>query len=573
MENSKSSFVSVLKHGNQSPVTPENSKPTLVLDESCIKEYDFGMSLIGKAKDVYAIPNLPCILSKEGFQNVKLSYLGGMWVLFELDSLASKEKFLSHTGIGSWFSDIIQATSSFVNDERMFRFRLRVFLSKHGLLTLFMCLKTKMDVIINERHKIIVQGNLHWICVKELDAWSPNFQDDDQDDLSSYEESQEDDVSNKDDKTESDVDRVSESSFMHENDFVHKDVTCSKTREVGTHSEDPFNIYGLLDGQKNKACNSGGIICVWNPNMFVKEHVSTCDYFIALMGTWTPTSSKLLIISVYAPQELNERRDLWDYLRTLIGRWEGDTVIMGDFNEVRSEHERSQLAIRGTLVNGEWISEPHRVKNEFFTHFKKQFSPPQTPRICFDFTFPTRLSSDQVEDLERIVTYDEVKRAVWDCDTNKSPGPDGFSFEFYRKYWTTIDEDVFQAVRDFFVNGQFLRGCNSYFIALIPKIQDAKFVKEFRPISLIGSVYIIIAKILANRLCLVFPYLISDVQSAFVSNRQILDGPFILNELLSWCKFKKSKGMIFKGDFEKAFDSVKWDYLDETLKAFGFGSG
>ncbi|GJY74773.1 RNA-directed DNA polymerase, eukaryota [Tanacetum coccineum] len=67
------------------------------------------------------------------------------------------------------------------------------------------------------------------------------------------------------------------------------------------------------------------------------------NQIFALMGTWAPTSSKLLIISVYAPQELNERRDLWDYLRTIIDRWEGDTVIMGDFNEVRSEHERSVL--------------------------------------------------------------------------------------------------------------------------------------------------------------------------------------------------------------------------------------
>ncbi|GKC86189.1 RNA-directed DNA polymerase, eukaryota [Tanacetum coccineum] len=155
--------------------------------------------------------------------------------------------------------------------------------------------------------------------------------------------------------------------------------------------------------------------------------------------------------------------------------------------------------------------------------------------------------------MERPITYEEVKRAVWDCGTNKSPRPDGFSFEFYRKYWTIIDDDVFQAVRDFFVNGHFPKGCNSSFIALIPKIQDAKFVKDFRPISL------------------VLPYLISDVQSAFVANRQILDGPFIPNELLSWCKFKKLNGMIFKVDFEKAFDSVKWDYLDETLTAFGFG--
>nr|GEW46833.1 RNA-directed DNA polymerase, eukaryota [Tanacetum cinerariifolium] len=85
---------------------------------------------------------------------------------------------------------------------------------------------------------------------------------------------------------------------------------------------------------------SGGILCMWNPNMFVKEQVSICDYFVALMGTWAPTSSKLLIISVYALQELNKRRDLWDYLRTFIDRWESDTVIMGDFNEVRSKHER-----------------------------------------------------------------------------------------------------------------------------------------------------------------------------------------------------------------------------------------
>nr|GEW24427.1 hypothetical protein [Tanacetum cinerariifolium] len=106
---------------------------------------------------------------------------------------------------------------------------------------------------------------------------------------------------------------------------------------------------------------------------------------------------------------------------------------------------------------------------------------------------------------------------------------------------------------------------------LIPNIQDAK-VKHFRPTSLIGSIYKIIAKILANRLCVVLPYLISDVQSAFVANRQILNGPFILNELLSWCKFKKLNEMIFKMDFEKAFDSVKWDYLDKTLKAFDFGS-
>ncbi|GJV00311.1 RNA-directed DNA polymerase, eukaryota [Tanacetum coccineum] len=232
---------------------------------------------------------------------------------------------------------------------------------------------------------------------------------------------------------------------------------------------------------------------------------------------------------------------------------------------------RSQLAIRGTLVNGEWISNPVGVKREFYSHFKNQFSPSYTPRLSFDFVFPNRLSTDQVEDLERLVTYDEVKRAVWDCGANKSPGPDGFTFEFFRKFWKTLDQDVFQAVSDFFENGHIPRGCNASFIALIPKIHDAKIVKDFRPISLIGSIYKIITKILANRLCNVLPCLISEVQSAFVSNRNILDGPFILDELLQWCKHKRKRAMIFKVDFEKAFDSVKWDYLIDTLRAFGFG--
>ncbi|GJT53986.1 RNA-directed DNA polymerase, eukaryota [Tanacetum coccineum] len=128
------------------------------------------------------------------------------------------------------------------------------------------------------------------------------------------------------------------------------------------------------------------------------------------------------------------------------------------------------------------------------------------------------------------------------------------------------------AVSDFFSLGEFSSGCNSSFIALIPKFHDAKVVSDFRPISLIGSLYKIITKILANRLTLVISDLISDVQSAFVTSRQILDGPFILNELLSWCKHKKLKAMFFKVNFEKAFDSIKWDYLDDVLMMFWFGN-
>nr|GFA45456.1 RNA-directed DNA polymerase, eukaryota [Tanacetum cinerariifolium] len=59
---------------------------------------------------------------------------------------------------------------------------------------------------------------------------------------------------------------------------------------------------------------------------------------------------------------------------------------------------------------------------------------------------------------------------------------------------------------------------------------------------------------------------------AFLPNRQILDGPFIINEILSWCNRKKKQAMIFKVDFAKAYDSIRWDYLDDVLNSFGFGT-
>nr|GEV93988.1 RNA-directed DNA polymerase, eukaryota [Tanacetum cinerariifolium] len=96
--------------------------------------------------------------------------------------------------------------------------------------------------------------------------------------------------------------------------------------------------------------------------------------------------------------------------------------------------------------------------------------------------------------------------------------------------------DVFEAVEYFFMYGDIPNGCNSNFIALIPKILDANMVKDFRPISLIGSLYKIIAKILANRLVGVLGDIVNEVQYAFVVDRQILDGPFILDEVLHWCQ-------------------------------------
>nr|GEZ47915.1 RNA-directed DNA polymerase, eukaryota, reverse transcriptase zinc-binding domain protein [Tanacetum cinerariifolium] len=203
--------------------------------------------------------------------------------------------------------------------------------------------------------------------------------------------------------------------------------------------------------------------------------------------------------------------------------------------------KRNQLSIRGILVEGTWIDSHSLVKSEFLSHFKNRFKQPNSNRLHINMHFSNTLNSVQVADLECQVSKEEIKKAVWDCGIDKSPGLDGFTFGFYHRYWKLIENDVVDAVKD------------------------------YRPISLIGSMYKIISKILANRLVVVLGGLVNEFQSAFVADKQILDGPFILNELVQWCKKKNKQSLIFKVDFEKAYDSIKRDHLDDIMRKFGFG--
>ncbi|GJV77548.1 RNA-directed DNA polymerase, eukaryota, partial [Tanacetum coccineum] len=267
------------------------------------------------------------------------------------------------------------------------------------------------------------------------------------------------------------------------------------------------------------------------------------------------------IVKIYDSQALQKAKIKW-----AVEGDENSRFFHGIINK-----RRKQRSIRGVMKDGVWLDKPEDVKYEFLSHFRDRFTHSDGIRVPIDMEFPNSISSSQQVELESDVTTAEIKRAVWDCGVDKSPGPDGFTFCFYRQFWDMLEKDVVSAVKQFFTDGVFPSGCNSSFIALIPKISNANMVKDFRPISLIGSLYKIITKILANRLVPVLGDLVHDVQSAFVAGRQIMDGPFILNEVMQWCSLKKMKTLIFKVDFEKAYDSVRWDFLDEVLRKYGFG--
>nr|GEZ02255.1 RNA-directed DNA polymerase, eukaryota [Tanacetum cinerariifolium] len=121
---------------------------------------------------------------------------------------------------------------------------------------------------------------------------------------------------------------------------------------------------------------------------------------------------------------------------------------------IQEVEKRGRLTIRGVLVDSIWMESPHLVKHEFFEYFKNRFEKPDKSRILLERDFVKRISLEQNDDLEREVSNEEIKRAVWDCGIDKALGPNGFTFGFYRRYWDIIGNDVVDAVKWFFLHGE-----------------------------------------------------------------------------------------------------------------------
>ncbi|KAK7268946.1 hypothetical protein RIF29_21657 [Crotalaria pallida] len=217
---------------------------------------------------------------------------------------------------------------------------------------------------------------------------------------------------------------------------------------------------------------------------------------------------------------------------------------------------KSRKTIGMLRVGGNAIREPRMIKQEITKFYKKLYSEEQPPCLKISGEGFARINEEDSKELESLPSLEEIKKSVWDCESSRAPGYNGFNFGFVKRMWDVVGDDFFRFINNFFQQGKLLNEVNRTWVTLIPKIDGACELKHFRPISMVGCIYKVIAKILSNRLKKVLPNLIGETQSTFIGERQILDGALIANEVVNWCKKKKKEAVLLKLDFQKAYDTI-----------------
>ncbi|CAM2107583.1 unnamed protein product [Caretta caretta] len=207
---------------------------------------------------------------------------------------------------------------------------------------------------------------------------------------------------------------------------------------------------------------------------------------------------------------------------------------------------------------------------DFYTSL---FSPdPTDPDACEVLweELPTVSMGDR-DRLELLLTLAEFSEALRRMPTNKSPGMDGLTVEFYRAFWDILGPDLVTVWAESLQSGVLPLSCRRAVLALLPKKGDLRDLRNWCPVSLLSTDYKIVAKAISLRLGSVMADVVHPDQTYTVPGRSIFDNLFLVRDLLELGRRDGLSFALLSLDQEKAFDRVDHGYLLSTLQAFGFG--
>nr|GEX62299.1 RNA-directed DNA polymerase, eukaryota [Tanacetum cinerariifolium] len=416
------------------------------------------------------------------------------------------------------------------------------------------CISTISHQLISEIIQVDINNEIFEASVQEIRSWSTQLKDD-YTDLSSNHEYK-------------DVDHVSESIDDQQVDDI--EIIQSSLNKIDDHDLD---VKPNLEGEIKMVEEMNQLLPLTKKSKMTRLEIFRLktmwwnfafDYDCSMSrgrsgGKWNNSVGSCYMVNIYAPQHQTAKYSLWNRLKDFVHHNDGSYIFFGDMNVVRNKKE----SINKTKKNNRKV-----ITLEELSFIEKKIDNGLASQADKENRISIIHESEKLDSLESMdllqkahikwdVECDEnskffhglvnQKSAIWDCGSSKAPGPDGYTFAFVKKFWGTIHKDLHEFVDYFFTFSTIPHGATSFFFTLIPNVNNHTCITNFRAISLIGIHYKIIAKVLANRLAKV------------------------IDKIIKWYKIRKQKLLIFKVDFEKAFDSISWKFLDHILVKIGFG--
>jgi len=176
------------------------------------------------------------------------------------------------------------------------------------------------------------------------------------------------------------------------------------------------------------------------------------------------------------------------------------------------------------------IEGEENLKKYITKYYKQLFGKAKKSKISLEETEVADIPQVSEEENKMLIdefTEKEVREAIFQMKHNKAPGPDGFPAEFYQVFWSLIKDDLMAIFRDFHTGDLALYSLNFGVVTLLPKLQEAKMIQQYRPICMLNISFKIFTKVLANRITTVENRIIRPTQTAFLPGRNIMEGVVI----------------------------------------------
>ena len=240
------------------------------------------------------------------------------------------------------------------------------------------------------------------------------------------------------------------------------------------------------------------------------------------------------------------------------------------------KHNALKKNIRKIKDNDREITEQSKILDHIAEYYAKLYKKKNVDLLntnIFTQANIPKLSEEEQSLCEGAITVEECSKIIKLFSKNKTPGNDGLPIEFYLEFWNEFGHMMVDSFNYSFENELLSVSQRQAVISLLDKPgKDRLLIENWRPISLLNIDYKILTKCLTERVKKILEKLIDQSQTGFVKGRNISDGLRIILDVMDETDINKKEGLLVTIDFEKAFDSLSWDYLFKAIKTFNFGT-